>query len=193
LGDAGRGVELEARFGPGGNAAGTALRGFDGAVATLPDVLAGGGLQDAGCVLEAVDGGKRIGGRVALEGGLLLGGDGGEALAEALGVFGLGDGFAAVEVGAAGVGPGVGAEVETVAGTQGETGLGLEFGAVAAVGLAGVAGSWARAGMARAAATARAVKAGSWIMVMMGRLAGARMVAALPRDARRHTLHRETG
>ena len=140
LGDAGRGVELEARFGPGGNAAGAALRGFDDAVPTLPDVLAGGGLQDAGCVLEAVDGGKRIGGRVALEGGVLLGGDGGEALAEALGVFGLGDGFAAVEVGAAGVGPGVGAEVETVAGTQGEAGLGLEFGAVAAVGLAGVAG-----------------------------------------------------
>ena len=76
-------------------------------------------------MLEAVDGGKLVGGRVAFEGSVLLGGDGGEALAEALGVFGLGDGFAAIEVGAAGVGPGVGAEVETVAGTQGEAGLGL--------------------------------------------------------------------
>jgi hypothetical protein len=59
---------------------------------------------------------------------------------EALGIFGLGDGFAAVEVGAAGVGPGVGAEVEAVAGTQGKAGLGLDFGAVAAIGLAGVVG-----------------------------------------------------
>ncbi len=91
-------------------------------------------------MLEAVDGGKLVGGRVAFEGSVLLGGDGGEALAEALGVFGLGDGFAAIEVGAAGVGPGVGAEVEAAAGTQGKAGLGLDFGAVAAIGLAGVVG-----------------------------------------------------
>lgn len=70
----------------------------------------------------------------------MTGGGNGEAVAELQCLFGLSDGFATIEVGTAGVGPGVGAEVETVAGTQGETGLAVELGAVAPVGLTGVAG-----------------------------------------------------
>ncbi len=70
----------------------------------------------------------------------MLGGDGGEALAEALGVFGLGDGFAAIEVGAAGVGPGVGAEERPLPARRARLAWVVEFATMAAIGLAGVVG-----------------------------------------------------
>jgi len=68
----------------------------------------------------------------------LFAGNVGQAVAEALGGFGLADRFAAVEVVTAGARPGVGTEQQTVAGAQGGGGLTGEFAAVAAVGLPGV-------------------------------------------------------
>jgi len=141
LGDAGRGAVLDARFGPGGDGAGTAQGGFDGVTgASLALTLAGGGAHDFNGMFEGFAGRELGGLGVAFESGVLFGGDVGQALRQAVGVFGLGNGFAAVEVGAAGVGPGVAADQEAASGADGAGSLGGEFCAVTTVGLAGVVG-----------------------------------------------------
>ena len=71
---------------------------------------------------------------------MLLLGEVGQALAEALGALELGESFMAVEVVAAGVRPGVGGEKQARSGAQRDGGLGGEFAAVAAILLAGVVG-----------------------------------------------------
>lgn len=140
LGDAAGGAVLEAGGVPGGDGAGAALGGLDVAVTGLAGATLLGGLHDVEGEGEGLDGGEVFCRGVAFEIGVLLLGEVGEALAEALGSFGLGDGFAAVELLAAGVGPGVGAEEEAAAGSEGGGCAGGEFAAVAAVGLAGVVG-----------------------------------------------------
>lgn len=56
LGNSGRGVELEARFGPGRDATGAPSRGFDGALPGVSLVLTGRSFQNRGCVPQAFDG-----------------------------------------------------------------------------------------------------------------------------------------
>ncbi len=107
------------------------MAGFFGALAI-------GGVEDIEGVLEGCVGGELVGGGVALEGGVLLFREVGEAGGEAVSGFGLRDGFTAVELGDASVLPGVGAEQEAAAGANGEAGLGGEFAAVAAVFLPGI-------------------------------------------------------
>ena len=79
--------------------------------------LAGGGAHDFFGVLQAVDGRELVGLGITPQGGILFGGNFSQALAEAFSVLRLGDRFAAVEVGAAGIGPGIGAQEQAVAGT----------------------------------------------------------------------------
>ena len=102
--------------------------------------MTGGGAQCRVGLFEAVEGGELVGRRVAFQGGVLFLGDIGEAVAEAVGGLGLGDGFAAIQLRAAGVGACIGAEQEAVPGAQRQTGLGVEFAAMAAVGESGVVG-----------------------------------------------------
>lgn len=133
LGDAGRGGVVQSRFAPGRDSAVAAARGLDRAVGGLGGAAGVGGFEDFDAVLEGVEGRELLGGGVAFEGGVLFGGDVGQAAREAQRVFRLGDRFAAVEVGAAGVVPGVGADQQAAAGAQRGARLGGEVGAVAAV------------------------------------------------------------
>ncbi len=117
LDDAGRGGELEPGLRPGGDGACAALGGFDALPAPLhARLLAGRGAHHRFGLPEAVDSGELIGLRVAHQGGVLFVGDVGQATAEGSGFLCLGDRFAAVEVGATGVGSGVGTEQQAVAG-----------------------------------------------------------------------------
>lgn len=138
LADAAGCRELQTRFAPGGNAAGAALGGFDFAFTAADGATAGRGVHDFDGVLVGFGDGKFVGGRIAFEGGVLFGGNLGQALRQALRSFALGDRFAAVELVAAGPRPGVGADQQPAAGAQRGGGPGGEFGAVAAVLLAGV-------------------------------------------------------
>lgn len=96
LGDAGRGAVLDARFGPGGDGAGATEGGFDGVAAGLGGSLAGAGAHDVDSVFEGIAGREFVGLGVAFEGGVLFGSNVGKALRQALGILGLGDGFATV-------------------------------------------------------------------------------------------------
>lgn len=100
-GDAGRGGELETGLGPGGDAARATLGGLDAvALPCVVGTMGGGGAHRRFGLFQAIDGGKLVGLRVALQVGVLLVGDIGQAVAEAVCSLGLGDGFAAVELGA---------------------------------------------------------------------------------------------
>ena len=79
--------------------------------------LARGGAHDFFGVLQAVDGRELVGLGITPQGGILFGGNFSQALAEAFGILRMGDRFAAVEVGAAGIGSGIGAQEQAVAGT----------------------------------------------------------------------------
>ena len=118
-GDAGWGGDLEAGFGPGGNGADTTQGSLDALSMPLPAwaALAGGGAHDFFGVLQAVDGWELVSLGITPQGGILFGGNFSQALAEAFGILRMGDRFAAVEVGAAGIGPGIGAQEQAVAGT----------------------------------------------------------------------------
>ncbi len=119
LGDAGWGGDLEAGFGPGGNGADTTQGSLDALSMSLPAwaALAGGGAHDFFGVLQAVDGRELVGLGITPQGGILFGGNFSQALAEAFGILRMGARFAAVEVGAAGIGSGIGAQEQAVAGT----------------------------------------------------------------------------
>lgn len=83
LGDAGGGAVLEARFGPGGDGAGAALGGFDIAAAGFTGALGCGGAQDVDGVFEGCGDRELVGLWIAFEGGVLFGGDFGQAVREA--------------------------------------------------------------------------------------------------------------
>ncbi len=135
LGDAGRGGELEPGLRPGGDGAGAALGGFDAFLPRPPGRpwLAVALMTRFG-LLQAVDGGELVGLGVALQGGVLFVGDVGQATAEGSGFLCLGDRFAAVEVGATGVGSGVGASSRPWPARSARLAWVVEFAAVAPVG-----------------------------------------------------------
>ena len=67
-------------------------------------------------MLQTIDGRELVCLGIAFQGSVLFGGNFRQALAEAFSVLRLGDGFAAVEVGTAGIGAGIGAQEQAVAG-----------------------------------------------------------------------------
>jgi hypothetical protein len=138
LGDAAGGSVVQARLRPGGDGAAAAAGGFDVAFAGRAGARALRAVEDLKGVGQTLADRELVGLGLAFEAGVLFLRDVGQAGGEALGVFCLGDGFAAVEVVTARTGPGVGAEQQAAAGAQRDGALGGEFGAVAAVGQAGV-------------------------------------------------------